>query len=536
MSVIGFKVDGDMIQYNFPNLDNKPTIDATPTANSTNAVQSGGVKSALDGLQAQIPQIDTTLSQSGQAADAEITGYVKDDTRKNTDYVRDLQKEINGAYDLDLQWEQGNLNYSGAVNNANIIRTSNYFETSRLTGITAEVESGYTVTIVKYRGNTNPKTEILGYITIADGETVIPDGTYSYFRVKMELNPSAAILPSSGRKLTLKATVNTSTIARIENLESQMETSLIEQVHTNAIGPMVEIAETYFNVAYDPNDQIVYNTQRGLFAPETETEDGKKAIVCSQFATACFSATPYEYSRYVKDNNQSLWWGLHTDGTGNYAYEDYMIAKEIARYCQSQGWLHAFNVEHNDMKTGDLIFYSSDNTVDNVGHVAIALVVGTSKYILMESSANMTRLVDNASVGVSLRTFSYSGVPPAFYAHIPVMPSEYMTKLLVQDENSYSETIDSGTVRMKLYSLAAYLNRGFYSFSCDYSGDGYPYLKITYEDNQSENFSHDEVNAGKYNLVFYAQMPIKSIDVRCVGEGIHTVNNISIRKGFYLYS
>lgn len=79
MSVIGFKVNGDMIQYNFPNLDNKPDIDATPTANSTNAVQSGGVKSALDTLQAGIPQIDPTLSQSGQAADAKETGKVRDD-------------------------------------------------------------------------------------------------------------------------------------------------------------------------------------------------------------------------------------------------------------------------------------------------------------------------------------------------------------------------------------------------------------------------------------------------------------------------
>ena len=74
MSVIGFNVNGDVIHYNFPNLDNKPDIDAAPTANSTNAVQSGGVKSALDTLQAQIPQIDPTLSQSGQAADALITG------------------------------------------------------------------------------------------------------------------------------------------------------------------------------------------------------------------------------------------------------------------------------------------------------------------------------------------------------------------------------------------------------------------------------------------------------------------------------
>ncbi len=110
MSVIGFKVDGDMIQYNFPNLDNKPTIDATPTANSTNAVQSGGVKSALDGLQAQIPQIDTTLSQSGQAADAGITG-------KALDGITD---DIASAFDTSVNLFRGTL-VQGMVNSSGVI-------------------------------------------------------------------------------------------------------------------------------------------------------------------------------------------------------------------------------------------------------------------------------------------------------------------------------------------------------------------------------------------------------------------------------
>ena len=50
------------VEYNI-----KPLMDAEPTAGSTNAVQSGGVYDA-------IPAIDTTLTQSGQAADAKETG------------------------------------------------------------------------------------------------------------------------------------------------------------------------------------------------------------------------------------------------------------------------------------------------------------------------------------------------------------------------------------------------------------------------------------------------------------------------------
>ena len=98
MSVIGFKVDGDMIQYNFPNLDNKPTIDATPTANSTNAVQSGGVKSALDTLQAQIPQIDSTLSQSGQAADAKAVGDDLRFIKQNAHFKKVVISTVESGY------------------------------------------------------------------------------------------------------------------------------------------------------------------------------------------------------------------------------------------------------------------------------------------------------------------------------------------------------------------------------------------------------------------------------------------------------
>ena len=49
-------------------------IDSVPTHGSSNAVSSGGVYNVLDTLQAQIPQIDTTLMQAGQAADAKETG------------------------------------------------------------------------------------------------------------------------------------------------------------------------------------------------------------------------------------------------------------------------------------------------------------------------------------------------------------------------------------------------------------------------------------------------------------------------------
>ena len=71
----GRSADSKTVGDRFDDLESQiPVVDQVPTENSTNAVQSGGVKSALDTLQAQIPQIDPTLSQSGQAADAKEVG------------------------------------------------------------------------------------------------------------------------------------------------------------------------------------------------------------------------------------------------------------------------------------------------------------------------------------------------------------------------------------------------------------------------------------------------------------------------------
>jgi len=52
------------INFKGVEYDIKPLMDATPTANSTNAVQSGGVKSALDGIQKRISGLITNIGYS----------------------------------------------------------------------------------------------------------------------------------------------------------------------------------------------------------------------------------------------------------------------------------------------------------------------------------------------------------------------------------------------------------------------------------------------------------------------------------------
>lgn len=70
------------VEYNI-----KPLMDAEPTENSINAVQSGGVKSALDGLQAEIPDIDDTLTQSGQAADSKAVRNAVEGVREGLNQI-----------------------------------------------------------------------------------------------------------------------------------------------------------------------------------------------------------------------------------------------------------------------------------------------------------------------------------------------------------------------------------------------------------------------------------------------------------------
>lgn len=77
-NVVGFKINGSTYEYDHDHLANLPDIDATPTANSTNAVQSGGVKTALEAVQAEIPVVDPVPTQG--SANAISSGGVWDKT------------------------------------------------------------------------------------------------------------------------------------------------------------------------------------------------------------------------------------------------------------------------------------------------------------------------------------------------------------------------------------------------------------------------------------------------------------------------
>ena len=148
-----------------------PRVDSSPAANSTNAVQSGGVKSALDALQAQIPQIDPTLSQSGQAADAKAVGY-------------ELSKNANALSIVDF--ERGSIiqGANDSYRSGSRARTKNILQYDSMAFVS--VSSGYYV--VAYYDESGTWTSNSGWKTTE----VLAIPKKQKFRITVTPNNSAA--------------------------------------------------------------------------------------------------------------------------------------------------------------------------------------------------------------------------------------------------------------------------------------------------------------------------------------------------------
>ena len=92
------KINFKGVEYNI-----KPLMDTEPTANSTNAVQSGGVKSALDGLLAEIPTVDAVPTHGSNNAVRsggvyESLAGIQDDIDDLKGGLQDIEDDIEEIY------------------------------------------------------------------------------------------------------------------------------------------------------------------------------------------------------------------------------------------------------------------------------------------------------------------------------------------------------------------------------------------------------------------------------------------------------
>ena len=117
--VVGFKINGSTYEYDHEHLANLPTIDATPTANSTNAVQSGGVKSALDGLQAEIPTVDAVPTQgsintvSSGGVYGEIETISSEINKTNAKIIDEIGRTYTSPYEPTFSVNSGGITSTG---------------------------------------------------------------------------------------------------------------------------------------------------------------------------------------------------------------------------------------------------------------------------------------------------------------------------------------------------------------------------------------------------------------------------------------
>lgn len=344
---------------------------------------------------------------------------------------------------------------------------------------------------------------------------------------------------TNGNKMYTRYKTSTGWTAWVERIS--MDGLGVIESHTDGIGAVVEVAETYFDVAYNAEDQLLYESTRGLFNANVKDDSGVKAIVCSHFALACIGAILYKNSRYVGDKNESLEWGWSSDGTGNYDYtdwnpnNDYMTANNMARYFASKGLLIPFNPERNTLKPGDLVFYPGDDAPDTyfekITHVAICVSSSDTSHTVMHSRDGRARLVDGKETGVLVEKYLYSKYMPNYYVKSPVM-AEYKTERLVDRVVNSAGEYGAGSTGYICELKFGTLGRGFYTVKFDDSGDSLGYIKVHYADGKEQNIEADK-RAGVNKIVFYAEMPISKIVVR-VGSGTKwNCERVQMYKGYH---
>ena len=332
-----------------------------------------------------------------------------------------------------------------------------------------------------------------------------------------------------------------------ENVEKAIEAVSISD-HYDYMGAMMDAAETYFNVAYSPTDRIIYHAGHGLFYEDVEW-DNEKAMVCSMFVEACLYGIKYESSRYVQDTNERSHWGYVTDGTGHYAslYEegymdDYMTSAFLAKYCQEHGWLHEFNGNRpNEIKPGDILFYSSEDSTNWNGIVHCTICVRAYKdyYMTVESSSTHTRPLDNQAVGLGMTIYRYDNTtrPLTYFARMPLESAIYHSILIDSESGAYSGSYSTDSARVLYKTFSEPLEQGFYTVVFDDNGtSGGGYVKAFYGEYGNRNFNAQKI--GKENsIVLYAEAPITAMDFRVSKyasqeSATYDVSEIKVYRGY----
>lgn len=256
-------------------------------------------------------------------------------------------------------------------------------------------------------------------------------------------------------------------------LNGGYEDTAATTVLNDKVGAMVACAMTYFDKAYQPGSNLIYQSGHGLFSNNIYSNisgyESTPAIVCSQFTNALIKGITYENSRYTLGANainHMRQWGFMTDGSGTYPDAlgkslDYMWANQMYKYAVDKDFPHYPITEENPMlRPGDLVFLKDDtepnNFYEHITHVALVIGVGyEDKYVTTLEAVDTTKM-DGEKVGVTLRRTPISSWD--FVATFPVNDSPCKAKLLYKTTDF---TTPSSASTIKIIPIS--LPKGFYT-------------------------------------------------------------------------
>lgn len=401
----------------------------------------------------------------------------------------------------------------------------------------------------------------VGYI----GYYFLENGTYNFVSRNSFGNDTKVTIPSNvnayrlqfGRATASGVTITDNDISTYTNYEiyqkgvtrSEYQELLSDKRHRTergVMGAMLEIAETYFNIAYSPNDTILYRTLHGIYTePEydDETYGLVKATVCSQFSQSIINGIAYENSRYVQDKNVPSWWGYIFDSSTSAEFIEggrgYLQADQQAKYCAEKGWLVPFDRNHNNMKPGDMVFWADieehPDRYLGVVHCGICLDVYDDRATYIHSGWDVAKPSsegDYSEAGIDVFTWSYNSYAPSHYARIPIIPSDYSVDLINENKTRYSGTYSGSSAYIESFNFSKNpLPIGFYSIIWNDKGNGLePYVKIN-PSGMNVNLTPHKVGSKCY-IVFYAKEPIVEIDLRTSQGTTYDVDYFALFKGY----
>ena len=425
---------------------------AGQSASTATAKASEAATSASNAAQSKT-DAEAAAARAEQAAATLTVDSALSDTSVNPVENRVITAEVTQVKNAlsEIEEKTRNLNYSkmgrwgNAVDGKIYSRGNNYYGMESFIPVTAGDE--YTIS---YNNITSNDAIYMSFMFVNDEGAVINRTGYS------AKNPRVTIAPTGATKFNLhfysssEIFITDKTYVQIELGEIQTPyvppVSAIDYVlrsdineyptylFSSVIGGIIDNAEAYFEHAYNDENNLVYDSQHGLFSLQTtsdnEGEEGHPAIVCSQFVQAMTKYITWENSRYVKDINHVGQYCFTSDGNNqdtqdgepyNYSYYqyengvpydandipsyDYMKSSEFYRYALNHSWAYEIKDRYPQLRPGDVIFSIDEESsfFKQITHCAFCVYTGfDNKYVILLES-NHFSYKDKTNVGVGIR-------------------------------------------------------------------------------------------------------------------------------------